>query len=54
MPLKNKEKEAAELKSQPEAPLRALYKKTFGLEPESFEPLKADGSARRLFRLKPS
>ena len=51
MPLKNKEKEAAELKSRPEAPLRALYKKTFGLEPGSFEPLKADGSARRLFRL---
>ncbi len=51
MPLKNKEKEAAELKPQPEAPLRALYKKTFGREPETFEPLKADGSARRLFRL---
>ena len=52
MPLKNKEKEAAELKPQPEAPLRALYKKTFGAEPASFEPLKADGSARQLFRLK--
>ncbi len=52
MPLKNKEKEAAEFKSQPETPLRALYKKTFGLEPEAFEPLKADGSARRLFRLR--
>jgi aminoglycoside/choline kinase family phosphotransferase len=52
MPLKNKEKETPELKPQPEAPLRALYKKTFGAEPESFEPLKADGSARRLFRLK--
>ncbi|MEK7722268.1 MAG: RNase adapter RapZ [Elusimicrobiota bacterium] len=52
MPLKNKGKEAAELKSRPEALLRGLYKKTFGLEPESFEPLKADGSARRLFRLK--
>ena len=52
MPLKNKERETAGLKNQPEAPLRALYKKTFGLEPESFEPLKADGSARRLFRLK--
>ncbi len=52
MPLKNKEKEAADLKPQPEAPLRALYKKTFGREPDSFEPLKADGSARRLFRLK--
>ena len=51
MPLKNKEK-AAELKPQPEAPLRALYKRTFGAEPETFEPLKADGSARRLFRLK--
>ncbi len=37
---------------QPEAPLRALYKKTFGLEPGSFEPLEADGSARQLFRLK--
>lgn len=52
MPLKNKEKETAELKPQPEAPLRALYKKTFGLEAGSFEPLKADGSARRLFRMK--
>ncbi|OGR79143.1 MAG: phosphotransferase enzyme family protein [Elusimicrobia bacterium GWC2_64_44] len=51
MPLKNKEAQTAELKSQPEAPLRALYKKTFGAEPEGFEPLKADGSARRLFRL---
>lgn len=51
MPLKNKEK-PAELKPQPEIPLRALYKKTFGREPEVFEPLKADGSARRLFRLK--
>ena len=51
MPLKNQEKETAELKPQPEAPLRALYKKTFGREPETFEPLKADGSARRLFRL---
>ncbi|HAT72674.1 MAG TPA: phosphotransferase enzyme family protein [Elusimicrobia bacterium] len=52
MPLKNTEKEAAALKPQPEAPLRALYKKTFGREPEAFEPLKADGSARRLFRMK--
>jgi len=52
MPLKNKEKDAAELKSPQEAPLRALYKKTFGLEPESFEALKADGSARQLYRLK--
>ncbi|MBI4351936.1 MAG: phosphotransferase [Elusimicrobia bacterium] len=51
MALKNKEKETPELKPQPEAPLRELYKKTFGLEPSSFEPLKADGSARRLFRL---
>jgi len=51
MPLKNKEK-TVELKALPEAPLRALYKKTFGREPEVFEPLKADGSARRLFRLK--
>ncbi len=51
MPLKNKEKEAADFKSLPEAPLRALYKKTFSFEPTSFEPLKADGSARRLFRL---
>ena len=51
MPLKNTEKEAAALKPQPEAPLRALYKKTFGREPEAFEPLKADGSARRLFRM---
>ncbi|MDD5210533.1 MAG: RNase adapter RapZ [Elusimicrobiales bacterium] len=51
MPLKNKEKEAAEPKNAPEAPLRALYKKTFSFEPTSFEPLKADGSARRLFRL---
>jgi aminoglycoside/choline kinase family phosphotransferase len=52
MPLKNTEKEAAALRPQPEAPLRALYKKTFGREPEAFEPLKADGSARRLFRMK--
>lgn len=52
MPLKNQEKQSADPKSGPEAPLRALYKKTFGREPESLEPLKADGSARRLFRLK--
>lgn len=52
MPLKNKEKETAELKPRPEAQLRALYKKTFGAEPGAFEPLKADGSARQLFRLK--
>ena len=52
MPLKNEEKEAAASRPQPEVPLRALYKKTFGAEPESVEPLKADGSARRLFRLK--
>ena len=52
MPLKNKEKEPGELRSQPEAPLRALYRKAFGREPEIFEPLRADGSARMLFRLK--
>jgi len=51
MPLKNREKETAGAKQQPEAPLKALYKKTFGREAESFEPLKADGSARRLFRM---
>lgn len=32
--------------------LRALYKKTFGLEPETSEPLKGDGSARTLIRLR--
>ncbi len=52
MPLKNSEKEAGALKSPQEPALRALYKKTFGREPESFEPLKADGSARRLYRLR--
>ncbi len=51
MPLKNQQKETADLKSGPEAPLKALYKKTFGREPESLEPLKGDASARRLFRL---
>jgi aminoglycoside/choline kinase family phosphotransferase len=51
MPLKNREKETAGPKQQAEAPLKALYKKTFGREAESFEPLKADGSARRLFRM---
>lgn len=49
MPLKNIEKE----KTAPaEAGLRGLYKKTFGAEAEAFEPLKADGSARQLYRLK--
>jgi aminoglycoside/choline kinase family phosphotransferase len=52
MPLTNKEKESQELKFPAEAPLRALYKKTFGREPEAFEPLREDGSARRLFRLR--
>ena len=52
MPLKNTVKETGQVKNRPEVPLRALYKKTFGLEPESFEPLKADGSARQLFRMK--
>jgi len=52
MPLKNSEKEAGALKAQQEPALRALYKKTFGREPESFEPLKADGSARRLYRMR--
>ena len=51
MPPKNKEKETTELKNAAEAPLRALYKKTFAFEPTSFEPLRADGSARKLFRL---
>jgi aminoglycoside/choline kinase family phosphotransferase len=48
---KTNEKEAAGPKRSAEAPLRGLYRKTFGAEPEAFEPLKADGSARRLFRL---
>ncbi|MCM2267745.1 MAG: phosphotransferase [Elusimicrobiales bacterium] len=52
MPLKKTEKEPAVPKTLPEAPLRALYRKTFGREPEVFEPLRADGGARRLFRLK--
>jgi len=52
MPLTNKEKESPDLKLPAEAPLRALYKKTFGREPEAFEPLREDGSARRLFRLR--
>lgn len=51
MPLKNKEKESGELRSPQEPALRALYGKTFGKDPESFEPLKADASARRLFRM---
>ncbi|OGR52919.1 MAG: phosphotransferase enzyme family protein [Elusimicrobia bacterium GWA2_62_23] len=51
MPVKKTEKETAAPKLPQEAPLRALYKKTFGAEPESFEALRADGSARRLFRL---
>ncbi|HCC48297.1 MAG TPA: phosphotransferase enzyme family protein [Elusimicrobia bacterium] len=51
MPLKNQEKETPGVKPLPEVPLRALYKKTFGAEPASFEPLKGDGSARSLFRL---
>ena len=49
MPLKNTEKE----KTAPaETALRELYLKTFGAAPETCEPLRADGSARRLFRLK--
>lgn len=51
MPLKDKEKESPEVKPVPEIPLRALYKKTFGAEAETFEPLRADGSARQLYRL---
>ncbi len=51
MALKNTEKEPVRARVQPEASLKALYKKTFGREPENFEPLKVDGSARRLFRI---
>ncbi len=51
MPLKNKEKDPAPAAAGPEAPLKALYKKAFGREPESFAALRADGSARQLFRL---
>ncbi len=52
MPLKKTEKETAAPKPPQEAPLRALYKKAFGGEPENFEILRSDGSARKLFRLK--
>jgi aminoglycoside/choline kinase family phosphotransferase len=51
MPLKDKEKESPEVKPVPEVPLRDLYKKTFGSGAETFEPLRADGSARQLYRL---
>ncbi|MDA8131315.1 MAG: phosphotransferase [Elusimicrobia bacterium] len=51
MPLKNDAPEQGSLKSPQEPALRALYKKTFGPEPDTFEPLRADASARRLFRL---
>ncbi len=47
MPLKNREKETQET----ELRLRALYRKAFGRDAEVFEPLRADGSARQLFRL---
>ncbi len=49
MPLKNTEKEKP---VESDTALRELYRKTFGAAPETCEPLKADGSARRLFRLK--
>ncbi len=51
MALKNKEKENAEAGPQPEVPLRELYKKTFGMEPGSFEPLKADPQLFRSVRV---
>ncbi|HBA62034.1 MAG TPA: phosphotransferase enzyme family protein, partial [Elusimicrobia bacterium] len=49
MPLKNTEKEKP---APADTALRELYQKTFGAAPESCEPLKGDGSTRRLFRLK--
>ena len=49
MPLKNTEKEKP---VESDTALRELYRKTFGAAPETCEPLKADGSARCLFRLK--
>ncbi len=52
MRLRNREKEAGELRSGHEPALKDLYRRTFGRGPETFEPLKADGSARRLFRLR--
>ncbi|HAN04529.1 MAG TPA: phosphotransferase enzyme family protein [Elusimicrobia bacterium] len=52
MPPKNQEKEISDPKAQAEAQLRAMYRKTFGREPESFEPLREDGSARRLYRMR--
>lgn len=52
MASKEKTEKPAPAAAAPEAALRALYKKAFGREPESCEPLRADGSARRLFRLK--
>ncbi|MBI5745152.1 MAG: phosphotransferase [Elusimicrobia bacterium] len=52
MPLKKTVKITAAPDARHETSLKALYKKTFGREPETLEPLRADGSARKLFRLK--
>ncbi|HBB67971.1 MAG: phosphotransferase enzyme family protein [Elusimicrobia bacterium GWA2_56_46] len=51
MPIKKTELQPPAAAVTAEGNLKALFKKTFGSAPETMEPLKGDGSARRLFRL---
>ena len=51
MPAKKAELQAPEALAISEDNLKFLFKKTFSSAPETFIPLKGDGSARRLFRL---
>ncbi len=52
MPAKKTELQAPEATTVSEDNLKALFKKTFGSAVETIAPLKGDGSARRLFRLR--
>jgi aminoglycoside/choline kinase family phosphotransferase len=52
MPAKKAELHAPETTAISEDNLKSLFKKTFGSVPETVLPLKGDGSARRLFRLR--
>ena len=51
MPNRKAELREPEIVTMSEDNLKALFKKTFGSEPETMTPLKGDGSTRRLFRL---